>query len=347
MNTLDIALKVCREFSTERTKEYKNNELAKIIRTDWPRALRDDYPSMNRDIVPKASAGIGAWNAAPFMALLDQRITESPKKGYYPVFLYERGFKSFCLVLAQGADQLQSTFGTKQALQILRVRAPEISKAAGNWGGEGFSAGPFETYSRGNSILGRDADDPWSVSVAFGKRYFLNNPPILADFIDDIAAMLELYENVFREIGTSYIDQEDIAERLAASGELPKSGVFGLDGALKVDNHKNRERRDRNLKLVKDVKSYHGYSCQGCGIDLKSNYGEIGKDFIEAHHLTPLSLAPKEGKILTQADFAVLCPTCHRIIHRLGCPPLEELRQAINPELRNFHSDLTVKVKLV
>jgi 5-methylcytosine-specific restriction protein A len=46
-------------------------------------------------------------------------------------------------------------------------------------------------------------------------------------------------------------------------------------------------------------------------------YGEIGKNFIEAHHLIPLSaLGFKEKRSYSGRDCAVLCCNCHRMIHR-------------------------------
>jgi 5-methylcytosine-specific restriction protein A len=343
MNILEISLKVGAEFITERQNEYADNALASLIRKEWPDSFYNAFPGYSTVIKAKASAGAGQWNAAPFMAFLDPRITTSPQSGYYPVILYERGFKSFCLVMAQGADSLKSTYGTKSALPILKSRALAIRTRAPKWEKYGFIEGPFQTYSRGNSHLGRDADDPWAVSVAFGKRYFLDNPPTLSAFLKDIQAILELYESISKSIGKKFIEQDQIAEQLALSGELPKVDASGIDGAIRIYYHKKTESRQRNSKLAKDIKAELGSTCQGCGITLSSVYGNIGTDFVEAHHLTPLSLAPKEGAQLTVKDFAVLCPTCHRIIHKLGCPELSVLRQTVNPELRDFYGQLKQK----
>ena len=59
-----------------------------------------------------------------------------------------------------------------------------------------------------------------------------------------------------------------------------------------------------------------------CQLDFAERYGPIGKGFIEAHHLKPLS-SLTEGSTLTYdvaKDFAVLCPNCHRMIHRTPDP---------------------------
>jgi 5-methylcytosine-specific restriction protein A len=343
MDMLTIAVDIGKRFPSERTRQFANNPLASMIRNDWRSSFYQAFPQVSAsNVKAKASAGMGQWNAAPFMAFLDTRITTSPQSGYYPVILYERGFESFCLVMAQGADLLKTTFGTKEALSILKSRVPLIQAAAPGWARKGFGAGPFQTYSRGDTGLGRTADDPWAVSVAFGKRYRLASPPPLQEFIDDLAAMLALYENVVAKIGHQFIEQERVAEQLSLSGELPTPGteIFGLDGALRISEHKTVERRSRNTRLVKQVKAILGSTCQGCGVTLSSTYGHIGTDFIEAHHLTPLGDMPSDGRKLSLSDFAVLCPTCHRIIHRLGCPKLDVLRRTVNPKVRDFYEKL-------
>lgn len=76
---------------------------------------------------------------------------------------------------------------------------------------------------------------------------------------------------------------------------------------------------ERNPRLVKKVKTHHGYVCQGCGLEMERLYGKPGHDYIEAHHLTPV--AELKGKVVRtdpKTDFAVLCPNCHRMIHRSG-----------------------------
>ena len=77
------------------------------------------------------------------------------------------------------------------------------------------------------------------------------------------------------------------------------------------------------------MKALHGYVCQCCGFDFRRVYGDLGEEYIEAHHLTPLSSLP-EGKTVSmdpQNDFAVLCSNCHRMVHKKNPPlPVEEVR---------------------
>ena len=69
--------------------------------------------------------------------------------------------------------------------------------------------------------------------------------------------------------------------------------------------------------FVKKIKRKLGYVCQGCEFNFEQLYGEIGKGYIEAHHLTAISSLKKgESRMTTEKDFAVLCSNCHRMIHK-------------------------------
>ena len=54
----------------------------------------------------------------------------------------------------------------------------------------------------------------------------------------------------------------------------------------------------------------------------EERYGELGRGFIEAHHLTPIAQLALSGRtrLSPRDDFAVVCANCHRMIHRTGAP---------------------------
>ncbi|MAF68674.1 MAG: hypothetical protein CMH25_04945 [Micavibrio sp.] len=80
------------------------------------------------------------------------------------------------------------------------------------------------------------------------------------------------------------------------------------------------------------VKDKLGHSCTACNLKFTDIYGELGENFIEAHHLVPYSQL-KEGQereINIEQDFVVLCANCHRMIHRMDdVSDLEGLRRII------------------
>ncbi len=61
-----------------------------------------------------------------------------------------------------------------------------------------------------------------------------------------------------------------------------------------------------------------GFLCQSCNFDCQQIYGDIGKEYIEANHLAPMSELKKvETRKLTKKDFVVLFSNRHRMIHKL------------------------------
>lgn len=94
----------------------------------------------------------------------------------------------------------------------------------------------------------------------------------------------------------------------------------------------------RNAALVAKAKQVRGTVCECCGFDFSSVYGGLGSNYIECHHLNPLSERPPqawdEDIRTTIDDVRMLCSNCHRMIHRRR-PALtvEELKLAM--EQRN------------
>lgn len=64
----------------------------------------------------------------------------------------------------------------------------------------------------------------------------------------------------------------------------------------------------------------HGYRCSVCGINMEKIYGEIGRNFIEVHHIIPISSYVHAKYIDPEKDLVPLCPNCHAMIHRKNPP---------------------------
>ncbi len=93
--------------------------------------------------------------------------------------------------------------------------------------------------------------------------------------------------------------------------------IVGLEGELKLVNHFTRERNSQVTNASKKAfRKQHGtLFCEACGFNFERLYGELGKDYIEAHHNIPLSKL--EPNTETRAsDFTMLCSNCHRMVHR-------------------------------
>lgn len=75
-------------------------------------------------------------------------------------------------------------------------------------------------------------------------------------------------------------------------------------------------RFERNVKNRSRAIEIHGTSCLACGFNFEEVYGEHGKDFIEVHHIQPLSTIKQAVQINPETDLVPLCSNCHRMVHR-------------------------------
>lgn len=106
------------------------------------------------------------------------------------------------------------------------------------------------------------------------------------------------------------------------------------------DNHIKYEGRlsNKDIKAIKDVL---GYVCMGCGLDPVEEYGEQMKGILEAHHKKPWAeIKENETRTVIPEDFLILCPNCHRIIHRLEHPDdLKKLKEIVGGNRDSYWFD--------
>jgi hypothetical protein len=97
------------------------------------------------------------------------------------------------------------------------------------------------------------------------------------------------------------------------------------EGGKVLQTHLRTERDGNAARLAKDLackRSRNGkLTCEACASVPEDDYQ--GLDLIEAHHRIPLSRGVRETK---PSDFAMLCPNCHRAVHRL-------INDGLEPEL--------------
>jgi putative restriction endonuclease len=73
---------------------------------------------------------------------------------------------------------------------------------------------------------------------------------------------------------------------------------------------------ERPANLVRRFKrALRDASCVVCGFNFEKMYGELGRDFIEAHHIRPVA-AMQPGETTRIADLVAVCSNCHRMLHK-------------------------------
>lgn len=115
------------------------------------------------------------------------------------------------------------------------------------------------------------------------------------------------------------------------SGEVPQEEELAFsEGRILYRMHSQRERSSSLIRRKKEtfLKEHERLTCEICGFDFEDTYGPLGKEFIECHHIVPVSqLSP--GSKTRPEDLCLVCSNCHRMLHRGGLYSPEELRKKL------------------
>ena len=191
------------------------------------------------------------------------------------------------------------------------------------------------------------------------RDFKAGKPKTKKQFEDKVGSMVmnkELSEALDSEAGRIYLrsrlismlraDREDESSLFADYLEGLSEHIFfdepeweseNLCSEQVIESHRRmvvHKRVERSSSLPAKVKAVQGYECRCCGFDFEKTYGELGSEYIEAHHVSPVSNHFEEDRALDLTkDFVVLCANCHRMIHRMGPPwgleQIEKLKQLI------------------
>ncbi|WP_422361149.1 MrcB family domain-containing protein [Reichenbachiella sp.] len=291
-------------YKSERRKEFRNNKLAHKFRHHYPDLIQSLLDDKERYKIV-GSSGQGNWADCPWIAILDGIITKTPQSGYYPVYLFRSDMKGVYLSLNQGVTQVKEDY-KRDAQKVLKLRAEDYRAKLEYNENElthniqlNSKSSNAKLYEHGNIL---------------SKYYPIENIPNDETLRTDLRLFLDLYNEL------AYLDP-------GLTDDISNIG-------FEIKKLRLHWRVERSSTLAKKVKKSKGYNCEACGLNFMSIYGEIGKDFIEAHHLTPISeLDLGNIPLNIETDFAVLCSNCHSMIHKLEDPSdLTKLRELIKSQ---------------
>jgi len=147
-----------------------------------------------------------------------------------------------------------------------------------------------------------------------------------------------------REVMAEFIARPDVMHALAesirsgiAAGEpsdFPRAVGYEdeseVEGRYLLRLHAYRERNPalRRRKIAAVKADSGSLACAACDFDFERTYGDLGRDYIECHHIEPLHVGGHKPRSIK--DLALLCSNCHRMIHRKPpWPTPAELRDLI------------------
>ncbi|WP_454254417.1 MrcB family domain-containing protein [Pseudomonas sp. Marseille-Q8238] len=298
MNLKQALEKILSEYVAEKeSNSFAGNPLAEFIRTGLPKIINSYLGSYDRFLV-KGSAGKGVWTSVPWVAILDKTVTDTPQKGFYLVYLFCEDGSGLYLSLNQGVTDIKRQYGSsvKNALKVKAVnyvaKVPYESPA--------LVIGPIDLKSVRKMSLG----ELYESGAIYSRYYQVGALPSNSELEAQLNEFIDLYLALV-------INQSSQQSSVIAEDD---EEYLSIEECTELREHK---RIERNQKLAKKVKELQGYVCRSCGFDFEKKYGALGKGFIEAHHLTPVStLKGRKIGLDPRKDFTVLCSNCHRMIHK-------------------------------
>jgi 5-methylcytosine-specific restriction protein A len=299
------------EDPTWRDGSFAGSPAATVVTKAVPDAIRQT--GLANQYVVQGSAGKGDWTHTPWVALLDPAETSSVEEGVYVVYLLSKGCERLYLTLNQGCTTLKNESSIPNARVELsrraetirsrltpdRLRLIDIDLGTAVW--------RADLYERGTIL---------------GAVYNRSELPDELELRRDLEEALRLYRLALDKGGWAAEDQ-------LASEAASELGEVSLAQAKLYRRHRQIERNPSHSRLVKRLQ---GPVCRGCDRNPAETYGPIAEGLLDAHHLRPLSTLAENETVTfdPRTDFAVLCPNCHRLIHRLeDAGDLEALRALV------------------
>lgn len=99
--------------------------------------------------------------------------------------------------------------------------------------------------------------------------------------------------------------------------EEDEEQIKSPEGRIRLRVHKVRERNPKIKRKAIEIflKQNKTVICEVCRFSFEEKYGEIGKGFIEVHHLKPIS-DYEENELTSIDNLKLVCSNCHRMIHK-------------------------------
>lgn len=306
------------EYPTASKDNFKGHEFAKYIKNTIPNSLKS-FLALPSIYSIKASAGNGSWAKIPWISVSNTLITDTVTSGFYCIYLLRADCSGVYLSLNQGFADKRDRYGIGVSREILRKQASAYR--------DKLDAAQIESFSDlldlnlnfiPKKTTARRLGLAYEAGNIISKFYPRGSIPDNELLVNDLTNLLDIYFMLFEQ--SSLLD--------TAANPIVDEEQDWFEDLSKYRIHRITE---RNRTLAKRVKQLQGYTCKACDFNFESWYGEIGRDYIEAHHILPISRLDKTKIHLDPIqDFTVLCSNCHRMIHRIKpTPSLEEFKKVL------------------
>lgn len=184
MTIYEVLETVLNNYSREKNNDFKNNEIAKILRVGLKGAVSDDL--MSGKIKTKGSAGQGNWATVPWIGIFDTDLSTSATKGFDIVYLFSPDMSSVYLSLNQGWTFFKKNYDKNARSTISKVSTYWQKMLANRT--DRMTTEPIDLTSsleqKNDLVIGYELGNIFSI------RYDKNNLPDNDQMLADLKVML-------------------------------------------------------------------------------------------------------------------------------------------------------------
>ena len=320
----DTLLKIKNEFPQAITEIYKDHPLASYIRSEARDTIRECSPSEFNHFTFKGSAGDGRWasDRGPWIGIFHPTTHPGPKyasHGFYPVYGFPIGVDYVTFGIGQSIQEAEEKYGAKYSSQKLKNFADEMRVLIPNYS---------DRFKSGSISLD---ESHYREGYVYYKLYDLNNLPSEDELQEDLAIMLEAYDELVKKGGRNWVEDENEADEVIYQEPRPKKQRQRCPESVDIDPNQGSQRSrkakpnpkspppPRNRDYCEEAKENSKFQC-----DISTSHKTFrrkfdGNFYVEGHHIIPMQQFYEYEKIGKNIDhvsnIAVLCPNCHKKIH--------------------------------
>lgn len=327
---------IASQYHIEASKKLSENKVAPLIIKEFPKYIQKSaYINSQKYIVKGGMGGKPHIAEIPWVAILRTKITDTPTRGIYIIYLFSADMQKVYLSLNQGVTFLRENLddlGEGNSVEVLSVAAKVIRSLLGDIP-ENINLEKIDLKSQRKLAKG------YIKGHITGVEYNINNLPDERKFLTDLEEMMDLYKKLEllqgnrsneqfyewllaennnqlieeEELSTkieSFIEQaEEEAEQILYSGEPQKKKKT-------VINNKGVEQYPRDLKVAARAIKKADYLCE-----YETAHGTFTREkgrvpYREAHHLIPLKYHDQfEYSLDIEENICALCSECHNCLH--------------------------------
>ncbi|MGG2028727.1 DUF3578 domain-containing protein [Gottfriedia sp. S16(2024)] len=172
-------IKVMNEYLAAKSEGSGGHQLGSFIRKEIPEEFYR-LPFINTSqYVVTGSIGKGNWAFVPWVAIMNQNITDSTQRGYYIVYLFSEDMKRVYLTLAQGVKET-----SKEEMRKIKAEIRDSFSLSSK-------VRKDDNINLGSSKKARD----YALSTAAYIAYNIENMPDESVLVSDLEEMVQIYEN--------------------------------------------------------------------------------------------------------------------------------------------------------